>query len=197
MSLRSTSASSQAWPTSQRSASSRRRSASRACLATQAIVRRARCQTSWWSTSATEAPKRFWSCAFAERRCARFSFSECASGKCSSNVRMPTKPLLTCPFRPLETWPFRPWPFGTRPGTVPGHGGFGPGERVTEVCRFLHRRLRQTRRSRTAARARRRRLAGGGRRLRRLVEARPLDLARLVGLEHVAFLHVVEAVEEQ
>ena len=54
---------------------------------------RARCQTSWWSTSATDAPTRFWSCAFAERRWWRFSFSECASGKWSSQVRIPTQPL--------------------------------------------------------------------------------------------------------
>src|SRR5947199_10593544 len=40
--------------------------------------------------------------------------------------------------------------------------------------------------------ARLERLAGG----RALVERRPLDLARLEGLEHVAVLHVVEAVEE-
>jgi len=33
-----------------------------------ATVMRVRCHTSWWSTSATEAPTRFCSCAFADRR---------------------------------------------------------------------------------------------------------------------------------
>jgi hypothetical protein len=47
-------------------------------------------QRSWWSTSATDAPKRPWSCAFADFTCFRFPFSEPDSGKWSSTVRMPT-----------------------------------------------------------------------------------------------------------
>ena len=57
---------------------------------THAAVRPARCQRSWWSTSATDAPKRLTSCAFAERTNFRFPLSEPASGKCSSKARMPT-----------------------------------------------------------------------------------------------------------
>src|SRR5262249_57510749 len=40
------------------------------------------------------------------------------------------------------------------------------------------------------------RLSSGGRRWRRLGQIGPLDLPRLVHLEDVAFLHVVEAVEQ-
>src|SRR5262249_28919251 len=45
----------------------------------------------------------------------------------------------------------------------------------------------------SGARVARRALGSGG---RSFVERRPLDLARLEDLEHVPFLHVVEAVEE-
>jgi hypothetical protein len=89
-SSRSQGPSSNAWPESQRSASSRRRDASPASRVTQASVSRERCHTSWWSTSAMEQPTRFASCCFTERRCIRFSLSEWLSGKWSSKVRMPT-----------------------------------------------------------------------------------------------------------
>src|SRR3954465_9222507 len=92
---RSASATSHSWPRSQRSASSSSRSSSLCSRATHATVILVRCQRSWWSTSATAAPTRFCSCALAERRWCRFSFSECASGKCSSQVSTPTKPLAT------------------------------------------------------------------------------------------------------
>ena len=59
---------------------------------TTAAVIRARCQVSWWSTSATDAPNRFRSCSLAERTNVRFSFRECDSGKWSSAERIPTQP---------------------------------------------------------------------------------------------------------
>ena len=62
----------------------------RSSRATQATVRPARCQSSWWSTSATEAPKRFWSCAFADCTNLRLPLSDPASGKWSSTARIPT-----------------------------------------------------------------------------------------------------------
>ena len=77
--------SSNSWPASQRSAVSMSRSASPASRATHASVRRERCQTSWWSTSAIEQPTRFVSCALTDLRCMRFSFREWLSGKRSSN----------------------------------------------------------------------------------------------------------------
>src|SRR5262245_18493499 len=54
-----------------------------------------RCQSSWWSTSATEAPNRFCSCDFAERTCLRLPFRDPASGKCSSTERIPTYPATS------------------------------------------------------------------------------------------------------
>src|SRR5919201_1295172 len=56
------------------------------------MVRRARCHSSWWSTSATEAPNRCWSWAFADLTYLRLPFSDPASGKWSSAERMPTYP---------------------------------------------------------------------------------------------------------
>ena len=49
-------------------------------------------------TSATLAPNRFWSCAFADCTNLRFPFNDEASGKWSSTERMPTKPV---PIEPL------------------------------------------------------------------------------------------------
>ena len=129
---------------SQRSASSRSRSASPACRATQATVRRARCQTSWWSTSATDAPTRF----------------------CELLLRRADEHALL-----LQR---------VRLGEAQLHG---------EDARRNPRPRKALKPCRAAVLAARR----GG---RRFVERRPLDLARLVGLEDVAFLHVVEAVEQ-
>src|SRR5690349_13334109 len=87
---RSARTSSNSCPDRYRSASSSNCSASRYSRVTHDIVRRARCQSSWWSTSATETPKRFWSCAFADLTNFRLPLSEPASGKCSSTLRIPT-----------------------------------------------------------------------------------------------------------
>src|SRR4051795_12577717 len=89
---RSTRTSSNSWLPSQRSAPSRSSSSSRCSRATQATVSRARCQSSWWSTSATDAPKRRCSCALTESSSLRLPFSEWFSGKWSSAERMPTQP---------------------------------------------------------------------------------------------------------
>src|SRR6185503_10914431 len=110
-------------------------STSRCSRATHDSVSRARCQSSSWSPSATEAPKRRWSWAFTDRSSLRLPFSERFSGKCSSTERMPTQPAPKA-------------------------------------------------------------LRGGGRSRRRRVEIGALDLTRLVDLQHVAFLEVVEALEQ-
>src|SRR6266516_3338061 len=65
---------------------------SRSSRATQDSVKRDRCQRSWKSTSATDAPNRFCNCAFADLTYFRLPFSDPASGKCNSTERMPTKP---------------------------------------------------------------------------------------------------------
>ena len=66
-SSRSQRTSTQSPEASQRSAPSASCSASPAARPTQAAVSVARCQRSWWSTSATAAPKRLRRLSFAER----------------------------------------------------------------------------------------------------------------------------------
>src|SRR3954468_6878160 len=87
---RSTGPSPHAWGPRCRSARSRSSCSSLCPRATQASVSLARCQASWWSTSATEAPNRRWSCAFTDRSSFRFPLREWFSGKWSSAERMPT-----------------------------------------------------------------------------------------------------------
>src|SRR3954470_7873297 len=100
------------------------------------MVSRARCQRSWWSTSATDAPNRFWSCALADLTNFRFPFSDPASGKCNCTESMPTEPA----------------PPPAASGCPRHRRDFG--------------------------------------------QLGPLDLPRDVALEDVAFLHVVETVEQ-
>ena len=78
-----------------RSQRSRRSSRPPASRSTSVTVRRARCQTSWWSTSATEAPARCCRWLLSVSRCLRLPFRECSPGKRSSNERMPTYPDAT------------------------------------------------------------------------------------------------------
>src|SRR4051794_6981861 len=87
---RSSCPSSNAWPARNRSAPSRSCSSSRCPRATHESVSRERCQSSWWSTSATDAPNRRCSWAFTLRSSLRLPFREPFSGKCSSHERMPT-----------------------------------------------------------------------------------------------------------
>ena len=110
--------------------------------AAQATASVERCQRSWWSTSATDAPK----------RCRKLRLR-----------RLHVLPLA------LERARLREVELDGEDPDVAGRPRLG---RATS----------------------RRSAAGGGR--RSLGEIGALDLARLVRLEHVAFLHVVEAVEE-
>src|SRR5581483_10196545 len=68
---------------------------------TQASARVARCQTSWWSTSATEISKRRRRVSLRPLRACRLPLSEPTSGRCSSTVPTATRAPATGP-APLQ-----------------------------------------------------------------------------------------------
>ena len=73
----------------------RPRRAARADPPVSAAASVERCQTSWWSTSATVRPCRPWSCALTDCSSARLAFRLPASGKCRWTSSSATYALMT------------------------------------------------------------------------------------------------------